>query len=64
MESLSGEEEAGPSKESTIAESNSSKEDSSSQNDGVEESPWANIKPAETKSRDEEMEDYLQELLL
>lgn len=28
------------------------------------ESPWDNHKPIETKTRDEEMEDYLQDLLL
>lgn len=28
------------------------------------ESPWENLKPVESKTRDEEMEEYLQELLL
>lgn len=27
-------------------------------------SPWENLKPVETKTRDEEMEDYLMELLV
>lgn len=36
----------------------------SSKNETIEESPWVNQKPIETKSRDEEMEDYLQDLLL
>lgn len=30
----------------------------------LEESPWENVKYTEAKSRDEEMEDYLQDLLL
>lgn len=29
-----------------------------------EESPWENLKPVEIKTRDEEMEDYLEGLLL
>lgn len=36
----------------------------SSANDTHETSHWSNIKPPETKSRDEEMEEYLQDLLL
>lgn len=37
---------------------------SSTKNDITGESPWENQKPIETKSRDEEMEEYLQDLLL
>lgn len=36
-------------------------------NIGDEEKPkshWSNLKPPETKSRDEEMEEYLEDLLL
>ncbi|KAI4460203.1 acid phosphatase-related [Holotrichia oblita] len=30
----------------------------------IDESPWVNLKPIETKTREEEMEDYLEDLLL
>lgn len=44
--------------------SNSCKIDNDVDKNKNDESPWANHKPVETKSRDEEMEDYLQDLLL
>lgn len=33
-------------------------------NEEKDSNPWENVKPVETKSRDEEMEEYLDELLL
>lgn len=30
----------------------------------IDESPWENLKPIEIKTREEEMEDYLEDLLL
>lgn len=52
-----------------VSGSSSSIEDASEINDGIvqskiDESPWENLKPIETKTREEEMEDYLEDLLL
>lgn len=40
------------------------KEIEEKQDENVDDSPWSNQKPVETKSREEEMEEYLDDLLL
>lgn len=45
-------------------ESDSDRSSETTQNEKNEDSPWLNQKPVELKSRDEEMEEYLEELLL
>lgn len=42
----------------------SSRDEGGKGDEGVEESPWGAQKPIEEKSRDEEMEEYLEDLLL
>lgn len=39
-------------------------EEGGKEDERVEDSPWGAQKPVEEKSRDEEMEDYLEDLLL
>lgn len=58
-------------KSKVMGETSETKTDSESDKGAVEdaktvesESPWEQHKPEEVKSRDEEMEDYLQDLLL
>lgn len=45
-------------------ESDSDRISDATQEEKNDESPWLNQKPVELKSRDEEMEEYLEELLL